>query len=147
MTTSAPLNHAQRARPALAALALAGALLICGAAPAIAQEDVTNARWRIEAIGGAPTLEAGKTRFTITPDGQLSGSAGCNSFGGAGSFKAGGVTVGPLHATQMACPQPLMEQEGRFISALKRSVRYELREDALILRDAAGAETARLRRQ
>jgi len=147
MTTSAPLNHAQRARPALAALALAGALLICGAAPAIAQEDMTNARWRIEAIGGAPTLEPGKTHFTVLPNGQISGSAGCNSFGGAGSFKAGGVKIGPLHASQMACPRPLMEQEGRFIGALNRSVRYELRDGALILRDEAGAETARLRRQ
>ncbi len=54
-------------------------------------------------------------------DGQLGGSAGCNSY--QGSYEADGdsLSIGPLAATEMMCDQPegIMDQEMAFLSALQ----------------------------
>ena len=69
---------------------------------------------------------------------EVSGSAGCNSYGG--SFEADGdsISIGPLAATEVFCEQPegVMEQEQAFLAAMQNATVYELTEDQLTLRDS-----------
>jgi hypothetical protein len=68
-------------------------------------------------------------------NGQLSGSAGCNSYNGAYSTtKAAGknqIKVGPLATTMMMCDEALMEQEGLYMSALQSATEFTIEGFAL----------------
>ncbi len=54
-------------------------------------------------------------------DGQLNGSAGCNSYMGSYEVDGDSLSIGPLGLTMMMCDQPtgIMEQEMAFLSALQ----------------------------
>ena len=55
----------------------------------------------------------------FTPDGQVSGFGGCNTFSGTVQAGTDGtMTVGPLSSTLMACPEG-MEQETVYLTALQ----------------------------
>jgi heat shock protein HslJ/C-terminal processing protease CtpA/Prc len=55
-------------------------------------------------------------------DGQIAGSGGCNNY--TGSFSLGEenpltMTIGPVAATKMACPEPILGQETAYFAALE----------------------------
>jgi heat shock protein HslJ len=53
---------------------------------------------------------------------------------GTYSEDAGTIYFGPISATMMACPEPLMEQERRLLEILQGELSFELSEKgALIL--------------
>lgn len=84
---------------------------------------------------------------TFGNDGRVSGSGGCNNFGG--SYRADGekLTIGPLAATRKACavPEGVMQQETAFLRALETTATAQREGDRLELRTAAGAMAATLR--
>ena len=74
-------------------------------------------------------------------DGSLSGSAGCNEYGG--SFKAGAggrIAIRELFATEMACTEPegVMELEQSYLEAIPRTAAYRLDGDQMTLLSRAG---------
>jgi heat shock protein HslJ len=76
-------------------------------------------------------------------DGTLSGSGGCNSY--TGTYTTSGtdqITIGALAATEMACPEPVMEIEQMYFAALGTVATYRIEGATLTLRDAAGATQA-----
>lgn len=54
-------------------------------------------------------------------DGQIHGSAGCNSYGGSYQVNDGAITVSEIAITEMAClePEGVMEQEMMFCEFLQ----------------------------
>ena len=72
-------------------------------------------------------------------EGRASGFSGCNRF--VGGFKRDGdtLTVGPLGGTMMACPEPRMAVEKRFLDALAGAQRVAIAGDRLTLTPASGA--------
>ena len=75
----------------------------------------------------------------FTPDGQVSGSAGCNNYNGAYKLDGTSLTVGPLATTMKACEQPIMDQEAQFLAALQTPTTVEPSGATVTLRDASGA--------
>ena len=79
-----------------------------------------------------------EARATIEfADGRIGGSASCNRF----------TTTGPLTdipdtiaITMMMCPEPIMEQEQRYLFLLPRIEDVRLVDDDLIAQDANGAD-------
>jgi heat shock protein HslJ len=62
------------------------------------------------------------TEITATfSDGQVGGSAGCNSYGGSYSLEAAALAIGDLFQTEMAClePEGVMEQESHYLAVLR----------------------------
>jgi heat shock protein HslJ len=76
------------------------------------------------------------------PDGRVSGFSGCNRFMGPYQAGEGGLTIGPLGSTRMACEQPLMDQEAAVLRALESTTQYRFENDMLVLRDGSGAMQA-----
>ena len=54
-------------------------------------------------------------------DGQIHGSAGCNSYSGSYEVSDGTIKVGPIAITEMACldPEGVMDQELMFVQFLQ----------------------------
>jgi heat shock protein HslJ len=73
-------------------------------------------------------------------EGQVRGTAGCNSYFGEYELGAGGeLTLGPMGRTEMYCmPEELMAQEDAFLEAFGRTASYLISEDTLQLEDANG---------
>ena len=77
-------------------------------------------------------------------DGQLTGSAGCNSYFGSYEVDGDAIPFGLLGSTLMACSEPegIMNQEQAYLAALGSAVTYRIEGDKLKLTDADGTHVA-----
>lgn len=68
-------------------------------------------------------------------DGQVSGNASCNSFGGSYTVSGGNISFGEMFWTAMACmdPEGIMEQEADYMQMLGQVERYEIQDGQLVL--------------
>jgi heat shock protein HslJ len=76
---------------------------------------------------------------TFTPDGQVAGDAGCNTYNGPYKLDGTSLTVGPLATTFKACEQAIMDQEAQFLKALQTPTTVETSGPTVTLRDSSGA--------
>ncbi len=61
-------------------------------------------------------------------DGKVSGSAGCNTFGGSYQVDGDKIAISELFTTLMACPEPkgIMEQEQLILQFLGNAQKYKI---------------------
>lgn len=114
-----------------------GVLLVAGACAGSA-DDPTGTTWQLTMLEGAEALEGTVVDLTIA-DGAVSGNAGCNTYNGSATVNVedNTMTLGPdIISTMMACEEPIMEQEQRFLDALVQVTSYEMANDTLTLLDA-----------
>lgn len=116
----------------------------CGGA-ILPPASLAHTSWEIVAINGAGVPGGEQYRMQFT-DGQLTGKAGCNGFGGAYRVGRDGFQAGPLAMTRMACPGPRMQHEQAVSRILSGRVRlYYPDGQTLVMRGVDGGEI-RLRR-
>jgi len=86
----------------------------------ISLRDIEGVTWRLTQLGREAPVPKG-VEVTMTVDGEkISGSAGCNRYFGTIREPARReLAIGPIGATRMACPEPGMGTEDRFLSALE----------------------------
>jgi heat shock protein HslJ len=75
-------------------------------------------------------------------NGEVSGTSGCNRFFGPYEVDGNSISIGPLGSTLMACPEPLMEQEFGFMTALQSAATYGITGDTLELSNSDGEVVA-----
>jgi len=103
----------------------------------VADAELSGTRWVLRTLGEERVEHEGDEgpafiQFDVDGARLLAfGNAGCNSF--RGDFKVDGssLTGGELASTLMACPR--VESEQRFLAALQRVDRYEIRSTWLVL--------------
>ena len=84
----------------------------------------------------------------FSADGAISGSTGCNSFRGDYTLEGKRLNVGPLTATEKACPTTeAAEQEAGYLSALESAVRVDQVGAELTLLNAKGQQAVTLTRK
>jgi heat shock protein HslJ len=76
---------------------------------------------------------AGTTITALFQGGQVSGSAGCNSYRGPYTISGNTITVGALATTKMACLEPggTMAQESLFLELLQDAQTFRLSDGQL----------------
>ena len=117
------------------------AALMIAASPASAHEDrLAGGEWVLDGSGARPPV----LRFEA---GRVSGTGGCNRFGG--SYESDGATLSfsPLAATRMACPGEAMKTEQAFFDMLGKVKAMKLEGDRLDLLDGEGKVIGRFARQ
>jgi heat shock protein HslJ len=72
--------------------------------------------WSVREVNGRPVAQG--AWLTVTPDGMLSGNAGCNRMTGTADLDAGVMEFGPLAVTEMACEADKMDLEAIVLAAL-----------------------------
>lgn len=113
------------------ALAMSSAAAIMlWTASAVAQSgsgaDLTGSAWLAEEVGGRGAAEGVRSTMEFTKADQVNGMAGCNRYFGPVSIDGDAIAFGDLAATLMMCPPELMDQEQRFMQALREAKRFEL---------------------
>jgi heat shock protein HslJ len=96
--------------------------------------------WTLVSMDRKP-LPAGAVPPTITFDRlAVSGLGGCNRYrGNVKETAPGQIAFGPMVSTRMACDQPRMEVEDRFLSALGKATAYGFLTGRLVLSGPDGA--------
>lgn len=85
---------------------------------AAAADGLAGSEWRPLSLAGAPFPEGVEATVQFGGDGRLTGSGGCNRLAGSYVAEGGALTVGPVAATRMACPEPAMSAEAALLRAL-----------------------------
>ena len=100
---------------------------------------IAGPEWKLEDLLGGGIIDRSNVTLTLGPDGQASGSGGCNRFFGSWSVKGSALTLGKIGSTMMACDPALMNQEGKFLRSLETATTYSFTPDgALVIATAQG---------
>jgi heat shock protein HslJ len=124
---------------------LAALLLAAGCAPQMpgapqppsVQPPLDGTEWVLESLGGPddlkPALASREVTLSFTSDAEVSGNAGCNSYGGSYESSVDGtLRFIDLFHTEMYCIEPgVMEQEQFFLGAIGTAERYAVVEGML----------------
>jgi heat shock protein HslJ len=98
--------------------------------------ELAGTQWVLESMGTpgseTPAVEAGKVTIQFNANGQVGGSAGCNTYGGQYSVQNGNLSTTEVASTLMACEDAdLMQQELDYLAALSSAGAYEINGDQL----------------
>src|SRR5262245_15075680 len=111
--------------------------------------EVRGGRFALVALGGEPPASERSLDLQFGADGRVSGFSGVNQFNGpyelAGAGQnRGGIRIGPLVVTMMAGPDDQMQQEKRYLDALRAADGY-IAEGGLLELTTAGQPILRYR--
>jgi heat shock protein HslJ len=103
--------------------------------------------WTVTEIAGAAIVEGTEVTLGFGPEGGLTGSGGCNRISSGYEITGEGLSIGPVAATRMACPDVIMAQEMAFFEALEGVYAFDIGEAGeLVLLGPEGPVIARSRR-
>jgi len=106
--------------------------------------SMTGIEWRPTRLG-ADEIAADSDMFvSFEVDGSIKGHGGCNNFFGSLQTTDGGLSVGELGASRMACPSQIMDREMAFMKALQDTTQFEVGENSLQLLGAGDVLLAEL---
>lgn len=139
-------------RPAtILVVALAGLVLAaCGSTSATggsspgsstAPTTIEGTSWTLVSYLAATTdttKAVGSATLNFEPASRMSGSTGCNAFGGVWTQDGSSLTLTPGATTKKACPGPLATQETDVLAALQRVASYAVTGSELALSGTDG---------
>ena len=107
--------------------------------------------WKLISYGSKsnPTPAAPDVDTTVTfgPDGKISGSVGCNSFGGDYKVKGDKIVFGQIVSTLMGCPDPIGQQESAVFSVFAGEATFSVDGSTLTITSADGNSVVVLARK
>jgi heat shock protein HslJ len=100
----------------------------------IAEEPSTptslTGTWRLSSYGSAGTISTAladvEANLTFNEDGTLTGTSGCNEFGGSYTVEGDQITFKEIVSTLMLCDTPLMGQEEAMQQVLTETATYQI---------------------
>jgi heat shock protein HslJ/uncharacterized protein YecT (DUF1311 family) len=116
------------------------------ASDAAAAPMILESAWRVVEIASEPVADGVSPTLAIDAEGGISGSGGCNRFFGSATIEGEQITMGGIGATRMACPEPAMGEEQRYLQALDAVASWQIEADELMLADDQGTVLVRLER-
>jgi Heat shock protein len=95
---------------------------------------------RVSGLDMVQVIPGTRITASITADGKISGSAGCNSYGGSWTSEGDSFTIGQVYSTEMYCMEPegVMEQESEYFNLLGQVAGYTLSGERLVFTDDSG---------
>jgi len=133
------------------ALVLLGTVLVTLAtgagAGSAAPSALTGKVWVLTTLLGKPPLKGTVPTAEFTASGYVSGTAGCNSYGGRFTSSGQSLRLSSLVSTQMACAPGIMTQEAAFLKALGATRSYSVSGATLTLRSGGGRALLTFRAQ
>jgi len=123
-----------------ATLLLIAFILLAGCSSTVPPEDLTRSPWLLVSYldeEKGPTVVPPGSQVTLSfgEDGRLSGNAGCNDYGGTYQLDGGLLSIKGLVWTEKFClaPPGVMDLEGKYLSLLPESTRYNIDGNELAL--------------
>ena len=113
-------------------------LAACDGSGANALRDTA---WGLTSHAGRDLLPGTTITIEFAED-EVSGTAGCNHYGGSYKVSGDSLSVGDVFATEMGCLEPagILEQESAYLTALRSAVRYQIDGRRLEVLDETGTQ-------
>ena len=117
-------------------------LIICLAISACAAKNEGSAAsligsWKLTSYSRADVLTPAVTDteagLTFKDDGTVTGTSGCNGFGGSYTVEDDKITFSEITSTLMACDDPRMAQEGAVHQVLTDTATFKIEGNTLTL--------------
>ena len=108
---------------------------------------LTGKVWVLTTLAGKPPLQGTELTAEFTSSGSVSGTAGCNRYGGKFTSSGQRLRISSLVSTQMACASGIMTQESAFLKALGATRAYAVNGATLTLRSTGGRALLTFRAQ
>ena len=108
----------------------------CGG-DAMAPVGLAGTNWHVETVNGRPTPPQGEYYVRFEGD-RVSAKFGCNGMSGTYSENGNSLTIGPMAATRMFCPDPAMSFENQGGTILSGPVSVTSNGDRMTLSNANG---------
>lgn len=80
-------------------------------------DTLAGTSWRAVSVGGRSTVVGREPRLAFEAT-KVTGSGGCNQFGGDYTYADGRLSFGELPMTLMGCDEPIGSIEGDFLKLL-----------------------------
>lgn len=94
-----------------------------------------DGRYTVSAIEGIALEEGVEIWLNFDPvESRVNGKAACNTFFGSFTQEGESIQLRQMGSTMMACPDPLMEYEGRFLKLLGESATVAVKGDSLMMK-------------
>jgi heat shock protein HslJ len=99
------------------------------------ETDFSGTGWRLTSLRGEAPLEGTTITLAFAGGRKAAGSSGCNQYMTTYSFDAarGALSFDRTAGTMMACPEPQMVQEQRYLEALAATESFKITEQTLAL--------------
>lgn len=115
----------------------------CGGNPV---ELLTNGTWEVTVLNAKPLVESSRLTMEFTPDGKLTGTAGCNRYMTTFTLSPESMHIDAPAATRMACGGAKDQQEREFLAALGSAQQYLLDEQGILTVSSANGTSVLARR-
>ena len=103
------------------------------AAAQTAPFSFSSSEWLSEDLGGNGVIDNVQATLNFPGDGRVAGNASCNRFSGPVEVTGDRIKFGPLASTRMACPEAVMSQETKYLTALQAGERFEWKDPYLLV--------------
>jgi heat shock protein HslJ len=94
--------------------------------------NLSGSEWKLEDLGGA-AADHGQATLTFPEAGKVAGNGSCNRFFGSAEINGDAIKLSALGSTRMACPEPVMNQETKYLEALQAAERFEWKDPYLLI--------------
>ena len=98
--------------------------------------ELLDTSWELDTLNGLTLLPGTKITLEFSGD-QVSGSAGCNQFGGIFQTQENTLSIDDVFSTEMGCmdPEGILEQEQLYLAALRNAAKYQASAATLVITD------------
>ena len=109
-------------------------LTACGGDMAPSGDPLEGTSWKLVFYRKSQVMDGADITASFS-EGQVNGSAGCNSYFGAYTIKGGEITFEQLGSTEMFCMEPdgIMDFEQMYLAWLMDAQTYRLTDDQLMI--------------
>jgi heat shock protein HslJ len=95
--------------------------------------SLIGSEWLLEDLAGSGMMDGIQATLTFPETGKIAGNGSCNRFFGSAEISGDTIKLGPLASTRMACPDPVMNQEMKYLAALQAAERFEWKDPNLLI--------------
>jgi heat shock protein HslJ len=95
--------------------------------------SLPGSEWLLEDLAGGGVLDQVQATLTFLEAGKVGGNGSCNRFFGTAEIHGENLKFGPLGATRMACAEPVMNQETKYLRALQGAERFAWKDPYLVI--------------
>lgn len=120
-------------KPASAAGPVAATAAAAQAAKKAETFDLVGTDWVLEDLAGSGIVSNARATLSFPEAGKVAGNGSCNRFFGASQISGTSLKFTGLGSTKMACPEPVMNQETKYLNALQVAERYEWKDPYLLI--------------
>jgi heat shock protein HslJ len=98
-------------------------------------DSIAGIEWTLRAWKNDEPAPASPAVTLMFENGKFVGRSGCNRYSSTVTEgrASGSIKVGPTISTRMACPEPAMAIENRFLKQLEAVTKFDLSSDQLAL--------------